>query len=186
MTRVQHGDRDAFASLFQQTHQKLHGRVLRIVRDEGIADDIVVETFAKAWEAKDRFDAERGSVLNWLRVLACRLAIDTVRRQVARPGDRALEGEQFEHTPSSAPGPSESSSSLEEQDRIQRAVQELPQNQRLVIEAAFFGGLSHSQIAEHLGEALGTVKSRIRGGLITLRRALEAGDRLGSGEVGQS
>ena len=175
MARAGCGDQQAFEQLFERTHRRLHGHVMRLVHDEGLADDVVVEAFARAWRVAQRFDSGRGSVVTWLTTLASRVAIDALRRRGARPADEALD-EHAGEAPSSAPGPSEVSSEEESRDRVFRAVQQLPEAQRLAIEASFYGGLSHTEVAEVLGEALGTIKSRIRAGLITLRRSLEPGE----------
>lgn len=176
LERSKNRDQAAFAELFHHTHRQVLSKVLAILRDEGLADDVVVETYAKAWERAEKFDSGLGSPLTWLLTIGTRLAIDKVRRLAARPGDRETDSERLAEAASSAFGPSEITTAADSRAQIRQAVDKLPQQQRVVIETAFFEGLSHSMTAKVLDIAPGTVKSRIRAGLIALRQALEPGE----------
>lgn len=174
--RVAGGDQDSLAKLFERTQRLVRARVLHFVRDQDLADDIVVQTYTKVWGLAARFDATKGSALTWLRTISSRIAIDNLRRQSTRLGEVSAEADQLEERVSPMPDPSESAAQAECSDELRQAVEDLPEKQRIVVEAAFYAGMSHSEIAEALGEALGTIKSRVRAGLLALRKALEPGE----------
>jgi RNA polymerase sigma-70 factor, ECF subfamily len=168
--RLASGDPAAAAELYDATSHLVFGLALRIVGERSAAEDIVVEVYTQAWNLAPSFDAERGSGLGWLLMLTRSRALDARR---ARKRDLASETlEVIENRASECPGPEETSSLAERQRAVMRAMGGLSADQREAIQLAYFGGLSHSQIAARLEEPLGTVKTRIRQGMIQLRDLL--------------
>jgi RNA polymerase sigma-70 factor (ECF subfamily) len=143
------------------------------VDDEGDAEDVVQDVFTQAWRQASRYDPSRGVVAAWLLVMARTRAIDKLRARRARSGPQGLEDERtMEELPSGDPDAATEMVGAEQARIVQRALGELPLLQRLAIELAYYEGLTQREIAERLEEPLGTVKTRIRLGLLKLREAL--------------
>lgn len=168
------GDRDAFAKLYDRFSGPLYGTALRILRDTAEAQDVVHDTFLTLWEKAGAFDAARGSAFSWAVTLVRNRAIDRLRTRRRRaelladsaPGDLAFGGDP------ALPSASEAATSGEDARAVRAAVAALPPEQQRALELAFFGGLTQEQIAEKLHQPLGTVKARIRRGLLKLRDSL--------------
>jgi RNA polymerase sigma-70 factor (ECF subfamily) len=140
------------------------------VNDEGDAEDVVQEVFSQAWRTATRYEAGRGSVAGWLLMIARTRSIDRLRARQARPdttGDVRLET-----MPGNTVPVSEQMLVNEQLARVRRGLVALPADQRTALELAYFEGLSQSEIAERLAAPLGTIKTRIRTALTTLRRSL--------------
>jgi RNA polymerase sigma-70 factor (ECF subfamily) len=173
--RTAGGDRDALAALYDGTSSQVYGLVLRIVRDEGAAEEVTGDVYLQVWRQAVRFDAQRGTALRWLLTVARSRAIDRLRARRAQ----SRESESLEvvvHVASSEPGPEDHSWDTQRRRLVEQAMSVLSPDQRQAIELAYWGGLSHSEVADRLGEPLGTVKTRIRVGMGKLRDTL---DRLG-------
>jgi RNA polymerase sigma-70 factor (ECF subfamily) len=163
-------EHEALAELYDQTHHLVYSLALRIVGDDASAEDVVIEVYTHAWRAAPTFEAQRGSPSAWLLMLARSRSIDILR---ARGRDRGAEPlEAAAEICSDAPGPEDENVAAERRRFIVRALQTLVAEQREAIELAYFGGLSHSEIAARLQQPLGTVKTRIRLGMIRLRELL--------------
>jgi RNA polymerase sigma-70 factor (ECF subfamily) len=174
LRRVASGDQAAAAGLYDRHSRALYSLILRIVGDETEAEDVLQEVFAQAFRQASRYDASRGAVAAWLLMMARSRAIDRLRARRTR-----FEGRTGEVTLDEMPDAQPSVASVmlsDEQTRsVQRALGELPLLQRMAIELAYYEGLSHSEIAERLEQPLGTVKTRIRLGLLKLRDVLTEG-----------
>jgi len=158
-------DESALAELYDRFGRVAYGLALRILRDERLAEDAVQEGFLTAWRNADRFIPERGKASTWLLTLVHRRAVDLVRREQRRRAE-PLEG---------APEPSEGSAEEAawfERERVQSALKQLPDQQREALELAYYGGFTQSELAERLGEPVGTIKSRMFTGLARLRELL--------------
>jgi len=171
MQRLQCGDDDAFAALYDQLAGVVFGTVKRVLRDAAMSEEVTQEVFVELWRTAARFDPERASVSTWAITLARRRAVDRVRREQSQrdriersAAQRAPEGDTTDDTVVASI----------EAERVVRAVAELPDEQRVVIEMAFIDGDSHADIAERLGLPLGTVKGRVRLGLKKLGGKLGA------------
>ena len=141
----------------------------RILRDRQAAEEILQDIFYQLWCGASRFDAERGSLPAWLVVIARNRAISRLRRREPFTGDPLFE------TTAVCPVNLETAAARQEMlYRVQTAMDGLPKEQRAAVELAFFEGMTHSEIARHTGDPLGTVKTRLRAGLETLRRTLHA------------
>ena len=165
---VASSDDAALAELYDRFGRVAYGLALRILRDEALAQDAVQEAFLAVWRSADRFLAERAKASTWILTLVHRRAVDLVRREERRRGE-PLE---------SAPEPVSSSTAEDEatldfQRRIvQEALKRLPDEQREALELGYYGGLTQSELAERLGQPLGTIKSRMFAGLTRLRDLL--------------
>jgi len=170
LARMALGDESGLADLYDRHGRLVYSLGLRIVRDEGDAQDVAQEVFVQAWRQADRFEASRGNVVAWLVTLTRTRAIDLLRRRRVRPGlaDNAAPIE----LPDGTPRQDVRFEWGERAASIRRAMGDLPPLQRLAIELAFFEGLSHAEIARQLELPLGTVKARVRQGLLKMRERL--------------
>jgi RNA polymerase sigma-70 factor (ECF subfamily) len=173
MTAVAAGDRAAFRALYDATSARVLGLALQVLRDRAAAEEALVDVYAQVWRQASRYDPEKGSVLTWIATIARTRAVD-VRRCRSRAAGReaSVDEVRLEAVRDTGPDPSDASADVERARLVRGALAALPREQRRALEAAFFGGLSHSEIADALGQPLGTVKTRIRSGLAALRRAL--------------
>lgn len=164
---VEEGDEYAMALLFDRYSRIVYSVALRVLRDPTSAEDVLQEVFMRIWRCPDRFTASKGNLGAWLAVVSRNRSIDELRRK--RPTEQVDE----------MVLPSSSSLTAEAEHnvmmiKVRSVVQELPSEQREMIEMAFFDGLTHSEIAVITGDPLGTVKTRMRGGLSTLRKAFQS------------
>jgi len=169
---VRAGQSDALARLYDETSSLLFGLAVRILTDPADAEEIVVDVYQQVWRTAQGFDPSRGTVLGWLTMLTRSRAIDRLRSAGARrsretPFDPTID------FPSAAPAPESQSIFAQERRLIRQAMETMPAEQREAIELAFFRGLTHVEVAEALGEPLGTIKTRIRMGMRKLREAFE-------------
>jgi RNA polymerase sigma-70 factor (ECF subfamily) len=176
IARVAAGDRDAFSRFYDLLAPVAFGMIRRVLRDQEAAAEVLQEVFWQVWREASRYDPKRGSPEAWVVMRAKARAIDRLRsirrqgRTFVAPLDESVarwEGERAENPAVLA----------EERGLVQKALAQLPEPQRRVIELAFFDGLTQSEIATRLGEPLGTVKTRARLGLERLRGAMK-GERL--------
>jgi RNA polymerase sigma-70 factor (ECF subfamily) len=165
------GDASALAALYDGTSALVNGLALRILQDPGAAEEVTHDVYLQVWRQASRYDAARGAPLAWLLTLARSRAID---RHRAGAGQRRESEPLAAAVAFAAPGPcpEESSAAAERARLVRGALADLAADQRKTIELAYFGGLSHAEIAATLGEPLGTVKTRIRLGMMRLREAL--------------
>jgi RNA polymerase sigma-70 factor (ECF subfamily) len=159
------------AQLYDASSARVFGLALRILRDRNAAEDAVVEVYAQAWRDASRFDVQRGNACAWLMTMARSRAIDILRSRRREPASEPLDAAGEMH--STGPGPEDQSSELQRRNYVRAALENLHPEQREAIELAYFSGFSHSEIASKLGQPLGTIKSRIRSGIMVLRELLE-------------
>jgi RNA polymerase sigma-70 factor (ECF subfamily) len=167
LDRVRRGDEQAMATLYDRYSRIVYSVALRVLRDPASAEDVLQDVFLGIWRKPETFVATRGSLGGWLAVVARNRAIDTLRRK--RPS------EQIEEIYLASPF--DLADEAERNTLMQRAraiILHLPLDQRKTLEMAYFDGLTHSEIAEITGDPLGTVKTRIRSALLSLRKEMEA------------
>lgn len=164
------GDQDAFARFYDATSPAVYGLALRILRDPAEAEEVALDVFLQVWRDAARYDPGRGSALAWVLVLARSRAIDRLRSR--RPQRRAETVFDEAELADDAHGPGETTWISQQGAFVRRALRELPGEQRVALELAYFGGLTHAEIAERLGLPVGTAKTRIRLGMMKLREAL--------------
>lgn len=166
------GQQEALGQLYDATSGMLHGLVLRILEQKEDAEEVTLDVYMKAWRNAATYAPDRGSVLSWLLMMARTTAIDRIRHRKAQPKVTDLP-DGWPDPPSPGASPEQQTALSEWRARVQRALAELPAEQRQVLALAFFSGFSHAELAEKLGQPLGTVKTRIRLGLLRLRKAIE-------------
>jgi RNA polymerase sigma factor (sigma-70 family) len=164
---VARDDELALAELYRRLGSLAYGLAFRILRDDALAQDAVQEAFLGVWRAADRFVAERAKPSTWVLTLVHRRAVDLVRREERRRAD-PLDTES-----ESAGTVSDQAEHVAERDAVRQALRQLPPEQREAIELAYYGGYTQSELAERLGQPLGTIKSRMFTGLSRLRDVLE-------------
>lgn len=171
LARMAAGDGRALEALYDATSAQVYGWALRILRDEAAAEDAVLDVFTQVWKKAAQYDPARGSVRVWILALARSRAIDRFRAEKRR--SRREDGiEAALGLADDAANPETASEASRRARVVRLALESLPVEQRRAIEAAFYGGMTHVEVSEALGEPLGTVKTRIRTGLNTLRRVL--------------
>lgn len=170
--RIALEDQTALAELYDQTSSVVFGVTLRILRDRSSAEEATLDVYMQIWRQARTYEPSRGTPAAWLFCMARSRALDRLRATArTRAVESAFDGALLE-TAISGDDP-EASSIVAEQCRIVReAMRHLTDDQRQVIEVAYFGGLTHSEIAEALGLPIGTVKTRIRAGMERLRQHL--------------
>ncbi len=172
MELVREGDSRAFEVIFDRHGGVAFSLAYRMCGRRALAEDIVQEAFLSLWRSGGRYDRARGSVRSWVLSAVHNRAIDAFRRESIREGKTIADDSLAERMES----PSRTAEEVERRDeahRVRGALDLLPGDQRRVIELAYFGGFSHSEIAELLGLPAGTVKGRMRLGLSKLRMTLD-------------
>ena len=155
------------ASLFDKYSRLVYSIALRVLREPDLAEDVMQEVLLQVWKRPQSFVAQRGNLAAWLSVVTRNRAIDVLRKRspldplgempLPDPRDMSLESEQDWMI-----------------DKVRGVIETLPAEQQGPLELAYFEGLSHTEIAERTGSPLGTVKTRIRAGLMTIRKAMNA------------
>ncbi len=180
IARIESRDAEALALLYDRHSARLLGLAQRILGDTGEAEEVLQEVFLHVWKAASSFDSSRGTVLAWLLVATRSRSIDRLRtrRPALRVGLRSLE----EVGESPSPEDLEANSAERQWSSLCRdAIAELPADQRRALELAYFEGLTHQEIAERTATPLGTVKTRVRLGLMKLRERIHPYFQSGSG-----
>ena len=168
--RMAAGEHAAMAQFYDQSSAWVYGLAMRILGDPGLAQEVVLDVYAQVWQRAAGFDAARGTVSAWLITLTRSRAIDMRRARRRAPITESLDdaGELSADTPS----PEACSVAAERHRFVRRAVAALRADARQAIELAYFGGLTHTEIADRLDQPLGTVKTRIRAAMMQLRALL--------------
>ena len=158
----------ALSQLYDRYGNAVYGLALRVTGDHGMAQEISLDTFMQVWQQAARYNDQQGSIQSWLFTIARSRAIDRLR--ATRAAKRTYGVDHAESQ--GVERPDDMVEVAERRQLVRRAMADLSPAQRTALELAFFEGLSHSQIADRLGEPLGTVKTRLRQAMITLRRTL--------------
>jgi RNA polymerase sigma-70 factor, ECF subfamily len=172
MERVSAGDARAFEIIVDRHSDVAFSLAYRMCGRRGMAEDIVQESFLSLWRSGARYDRTRGSVRSWVLGVVHNRAIDLFRRDSVRTSKDVVDEGAVERLPA-AESTEREAERRDEASQVRIALSGLPEDQRKVIELAYFGGFSHSQIAEMLGLPTGTVKGRMRLGLTKLRVSLQ-------------
>jgi RNA polymerase sigma-70 factor, ECF subfamily len=170
LARIAGGDKRAFAELYDTTSSRIYGLVRRLLVDPSQSEEVTQEIYLEIWQTAGRYQPERGSAMSWMLTMAHRRAVDRVRAsQSSRDRDTKVGirdyDREYDHV-------AEHAEITLEGERVKRALGGLTELQRQAVELAYYGGLSHSEIATELHVPVGTIKTRIRDGMIRLRDAL--------------
>jgi RNA polymerase sigma-70 factor (ECF subfamily) len=166
MSAIRAGNQDAMAKLYDRYSSVVYAVALRVLGDASAAEDILQEIFMQLWRNPSAFDASRGNLAPWLAVIARNRALDVLRKR--RP-----QTEIDETVISIEPDLAASADRSRVAGKVRAMLQQMPAPQRSALEMAYFEGYSHSEISQKTGEPLGTIKTRIRTGLLQLRKAVE-------------
>ena len=161
-----HGDNEALARLYDEYSGLVYGIALRVLRNRAAAEDVVQEVFLQLWRNPTSFDAQRGRLAPWLAVIARHKAVDALRKVKFE-----VDSEEENTVPGAVPSQT-LLHRIADAEKAKTLMARLPLEQRQALEMAFLDGLTHVEIAARMGEPLGTVKSRIRLGLLFLRKEL--------------
>ncbi|MDG1472783.1 MAG: sigma-70 family RNA polymerase sigma factor [Ascidiaceihabitans sp.] len=168
MIRIrQHQDRAAFAELYEHFAPRVKGFLMKSGSDSSLAEECAQDVMATLWRKAHMFDATRASVATWIFTIARNRRIDLLRKQ------RRPEPEELTWGPEHEPDQADAIALQQETEILRKAIQDLPSAQRELLEKAYFGDLSHSEIAAQTGLPLGTIKSRIRLALERLRHVMK-------------
>jgi RNA polymerase sigma-70 factor, ECF subfamily len=168
LTRVARGDQDAYAAVYDRTAGQVLGLVRTVVRDPAQSEEVMQEALLDVWRSASRFDAELGSAAAWVMTLAHRRAVDRVRSE-QKSAEREM------RVASSDVAYDEVAEAVEarlDRERVRRCLGSLTELQRESVTLAYYGGYTYREVARLLGVAVGTVKTRMRDGLIRLRDCL--------------
>jgi RNA polymerase sigma-70 factor, ECF subfamily len=166
VTAVKAGDQGAMAELYDRYSSIVYAVALRVLGDTGAAEDVLQEVFLQLWRNPSAFDSARGSLAAWLAVITRNRAIDTLRK-------RKPETDIEDVIVSVAPDLASDADRTRVAAKIRGVLSTMPSPQKNALEMAYFEGLTHSEIANKTGEPLGTIKTRIRAGLLALRKAFQ-------------
>ncbi|QKW18064.1 ECF RNA polymerase sigma factor SigK [Kitasatospora sp. NA04385] len=174
VSRVVRGDQEAFAALYDAVAGPVFGLVRRVVRDAAQSEEVAQEVLLEVWRTAARYRAERGEVLSWVLTIAHRRAVDRVRSaQAAADRDRRVAAATHGGTPYDEV--SEQVEGRLEREQVRRCLKTLTELQRESLTLAYYRGYSYPEVAQVLGAPLGTVKTRMRDGLIRMRDCLGVG-----------
>nr|WP_125626129.1 sigma-70 family RNA polymerase sigma factor [Streptomyces sp. WAC 00631] len=168
--RVARGDQDAFGAVYDMVAGPVHGLVRRVLRDPAQSEEVTQEVLVEIWRGAARFRPDRGSAMAWVMTLAHRRAVDRVR-SVQAGSDREHRAALLDRTPAFDEVTEQVEARLE-REQVRRCLRGLTELQRHAVTLAYYRGLTYREVAELLGAPLGTVKTRLRDGLIRLRDCL--------------
>lgn len=172
LRRVAEHDADAFTALYDATRSRVFGLVSRILRDPGYSEETTQDVYVQVWRTASGYDPREGSALAWLTTVAHRRAVDRVRAEVAASRRDVRYGVAQMET--DADVVADSAILRDERRQVANCLGALTELQRQAIELAYYGGLTYTQVSERLSTSLGTIKSRMRDGLRSLRDCLGA------------
>jgi RNA polymerase sigma-70 factor, ECF subfamily len=168
--QVAEGDQSAFAALYDQTSSRVLGLVIRLLKDHAQSEEVTQEIFLEVWQNAKRYDPSKGSAVTWILTMSHRRAVDRIRAsQSTRDRDTKIGIRDLEREYDSV---AESVEISVEHERVGKALSRLTELQRQAVTLAYYGGYSHSEVAQMLSVPVGTVKTRLRDGMIRLRDEL--------------
>jgi len=174
LVRSAAGDQQSFATLYDETSSLVYSLAMRMLSNVEDAEEVTLDVYNQAWRTAKSFDPLRGTVTAWIVTMARSRALDKLRARSSRQRNIDPMPEHYD-APSDGDSPEDQSATAEQRRIVLAALHQLPADQRRALELAYFQGMSHAELAAALGEPLGTVKTRIRQGMIKLRELLTLG-----------
>jgi RNA polymerase sigma-70 factor, ECF subfamily len=171
VARIASGDQQAMSLLYNGTNRLIFGLILRILGDRSMAEEVLLDVYAQVWRQAERYDTSRGAPLGWITTIARSRAIDRLRSERHNLQQDEL-NEATTSEPARASNPETATAMSEMREIVKAALDGLPPEQREVIELSYYSGFTQTEIAERLGQPLGTIKTRTRLGMIKLREVL--------------
>jgi len=171
LRRIAAGDKDAFGTLYDRTSRVLFAIARQILRNDTAAEDLLQDVYLQVWDRAKSFDESLGRPITWLITLTRNRAVDRLRAN--RRFDQMIESAQLESSSGVMDSTERDELATEDRRLVRKALDDLPAEQRQAVALAFFGGLTQAEIANELKVPLGTVKARIRRGMIQMRDALK-------------
>lgn len=171
LVRIARKDDVAMERFYDLTRRRVFGLALRMLGDRGLAEEAALDVYSQVWRSAESYDPGRGSVWCWLLLLTRTRSLDLIRSRNRR-ADLFDELDEGFDVAVNGPGPDEATEATEEAQKVRAALDSLPPAQREALQVAYFRGLSYSETAVALGLPLGTLKTRIRTGLASLRTLL--------------
>lgn len=175
LRRMASGEQSGIALLYDRHSRAVYSLACKVLSDAGEAEDVVQDVFTQAWRQASRFDPARASVRGWLLMMTRARAIDRIRARSVRPAPAGTADEAGYALSDGRPSPEAAAVTGQEETRVREALTALEPAQRTALELAYYNGLTHTEIAQRLGQPLGTVKARVRAALARLRSALAPG-----------
>ena len=166
------GDQTGLADLYRGSNQLVYSLAVRMLGGVADAEEVTLDVFTQVWKTAGAYDPSRGSVTAWLVTLARSRALDRLRAPTTRQQRELPLPEAFD-LPTGTPNPEHETQNSQRRRRVADALEGLSMEQRELVQLAFFAGMTHSELAEHLQQPLGTVKTRIRTAMMKLRDKLE-------------
>ncbi|MDX1607238.1 MAG: sigma-70 family RNA polymerase sigma factor [Candidatus Competibacterales bacterium] len=174
LARCALGDRRSFEQLYKSTSAHLYGLVLRIVRQQETANEVLQEAYVKIWHRAGDFNPAKAGALTWMGTIARNQAIDTLRRGGQQPATIADPVDELHWLTDDGPGPEDNAHLDRQGQALRQCLEQLEDDQRRAIMLAYFEGLTHEELAARMERPLGTVKSWVRRGLQRLKHCLES------------
>lgn len=166
LIRIRERDGDALLELYRRYRLRVFALILRILKDRALAEEVLQDVFQRLWDHPEKFDPSKGQLLGWLITVARNISLDHKRKESRRSIYHVYTNE------ACSPDPALSAEVVQS---VRQVLENLPPEQKQVLELSYFEGLTHLELSEQLGESLGTVKTRIRLGMQKLKQALTLG-----------
>jgi RNA polymerase sigma-70 factor (ECF subfamily) len=172
MERVVRRDAEAFVTLYRRYRLRVFSLILHMVKDRGHAEEILQDVFQRLWDRGEQYQAGQGQLLSWLLSVARNCSIDFLRKESRRGGLCVSMDEEFQQQAMQLAGHAMDAETVRS---VRQALEALPPEQSRVLELTYFEGLTQQEMAEELGESLGTIKTRVRLGMEKLKQAVRVG-----------
>lgn len=186
LEKIQQGDQAALGKFYDATVKRVFGVALKVTSNHTLSEEIVSDVYMQVWRTATSYSAERATPISWLLMMAHSRSIDALRREGSATRDQVPLADGFDIQDTDSPDPLSNTLGLQQNIMLRDAIQLLDDKQRQMIMFAFYRGMSHQEISQHTGEALGTVKSILRRAQSILRAALTGTDLLEGGIHGQA
>jgi RNA polymerase sigma-70 factor (ECF subfamily) len=168
LSRIRLRDGEALLLIYRRYRLRVFALILRILKDRPLAEEVLQDVFQRLWDHPEKYDPAKGYLLAWLLTVARNISLDHRRKESRRAVHHVHSDEAYQFEPHSAMDPSLAPETVQS---LRQVLDTLPPDQKIVLELSYYEGLTHPELADHLGESLGTIKTRIRLGMQKLKQA---------------